>query len=198
MEIWKPVKGYEGLYEVSSEGNVRSLDHVSTFTKDGKQGTALRKGRLLKPVKRQHGYLGVMLYGKGGHKTRGFKTFAVHRLVAEAFIPNPNDLPEVNHIDEDKTNNRVENLAWISHIDNTNFGTTQRRRSEKIRNNKKSRPVSQFAKDGKCVCTYPSLGEVKRQTGYSGGNVWRALQKGTHAYGFIWRYASEIDARESV
>lgn len=190
-EVWKPIKGYEGLYEVSNLGNIRSLDKVVMCVRNGKELGVLHKGKVLKPSKRQHGYLGVMLYGRGGHKTRGFKTFSIHRLVAEAFIPNPDRLPEVNHIDEDKTNNAVTNLEWMSHVDNTNYGTTQQRRSQKIRNNSKSKPIAQYTRNGELVKVYPSLGEMRRQTGYSAGNVWHCLNKSssyTHAYGYVWRY----------
>ncbi len=130
-EIWKPVKGYEGLYEVSSEGRVRSLDRDQLYVRNGKMLNMHLKGQIVKPMQRQHGYLGVMLYGRGGHKVRGFKTCSIHRLVAEAFLPNPNNLPEVNHKDEDKTNNRLDNLEWMSHKDNTNYGTAQKRRVAK-------------------------------------------------------------------
>ena len=193
MEIWKPVKGYEGLYEVSNLGRVRSFDKYVSCTRNGVEMDILHKGKILKPVKRQHGYLGVMLYGKGGHATRGFKTFSVHRLVAEAFIPNPNGLPEVNHIDEDKTNNKAENLEWISHINNTNFGTAQLRRSQKMRNNMRSKPIGQYTKDGKLVAVYPSLAEVHRQKGYAQANISKCAQGSkqySHAYGYLWRYAN--------
>ena len=169
-EVWKPVKGYEGLYEVSSIGRVRSV----------------KRNLVMHPHPRRHGYLAVMLYGKGGHKTRNFKQFSVHRLVAEAFIPNPNGLPEVNHIDEDKTNNRVENLQWVSHIDNTNYGTAQKRRAEKLRNGSKSVAIYQYTKDGRLVAVYPSLAEVHRQTGYAQANICRCAQGSkqySHAYG---------------
>lgn len=192
-EVWKPVKGYEGLYEVSNTGKVRSRDRMTKVTRNGETYLCPHKGTELKPGKRRHGYLGVMLYSKGGHATRGFKTFSVHRLVAEAFIPNPNGLPEVNHIDEDKTNNRAENLEWVSHIDNTNYGTAQNRRAEKLRNGSKSVAIQQFTKDGELVKTYPSLAEVHRQTGYAQANISKCAQGSkqySHAYGFVWRYVN--------
>lgn len=174
-EIWKDVAGYEGLYEISNLGRVRS------------------KNGILKPQKRQHGYLGIMLYGKGGHK-RGFRTFSVHRLVAEAFIPNPNGYPEVNHIDEDKTNNRADNLEWVSRIQNCHHGTALERRVAKQINGKCSKAIDQYTLDGEFVAHYPSLAEVHRQTGFGQGNICHHLHgksNYTHAYGYIWKYSAE-------
>lgn len=101
MEEWKNVIGYEGLYEVSNKGNVRNV----------------RRNTLLKLSKTNYGYIQVHLY-KNGIRT-GLR---VHRLVAEAFIPNPDNLPQVNHKDEDKTNNNVTNLEWCTVKYNTNYG----------------------------------------------------------------------------
>lgn len=192
-EVWKPINGYEEFYEVSNAGRIRSKDRKMVLSDGKRNWEYIKKGRILKPVTRQHGYLGVMLYGKGGHKTRGFKTFSVHRLVAEAFIPNPNGLPEVNHIDEDKTNNRVGNLQWVSHIDNTNYGTAIKRRTEKAINGIQSRSIEQYTKDGTLVAEYPSIAEAERQTGYAKANICRCAQgspKYSHAYGYVWRYVN--------
>ena len=177
MEVWKDVKGYEGLYQVSNYGRVKSV----------------KKDHILKPTPRQHGYLGVMLYGHGGHKTRGFKTFSVHRLVAEAFIPNPDNLAEVNHIDECKTNNRVENLEWASHKGNSSYGTRGERISKANTNGKQSRKIAQYTKGGELVEVFPSLAEVFRKTGFAKANICRCAQgnkKYSHAYGYVWRYVN--------
>lgn len=195
-EIWKPVKGYEGLYEVSNLGNVRSLDKTRIVNRKGTVYETKYKGKTLTPQPRQHGYLGVPLYGKGGHKTRHFKTMAVHRLVAEAFIPNPQNLPEVNHKDECKTNNRADNLEWISRLGNVNYGTGQKRRAENARNNERSKAIVQLTRDGKFVAEYPSMQEVRRQKGYAPGNICRCAARNpqySHAYGYVWRYASEYN-----
>ena len=98
-EQWKPVVGYEGLYEVSSHGNVYSM----------------RTKKILRTYN-QNGYLHVHLY-KNGHR----KNWVVHRLVANAFIPNPENLETVNHIDENKMNNNVNNLEWMSRGDNIRY-----------------------------------------------------------------------------
>ena len=101
MEEWKNVIGYEGLYEVSNKGNVRNV----------------RRNTLLRLTKTNYGYIQVSLY-KNGIRT-GLK---VHRLVAEVFIPNPDNLPQINHKDEDKTNNNVTNLEWCTAKYNNNYG----------------------------------------------------------------------------
>lgn len=117
-EEWKPVVGYEGLYEVSSYGRVRSLDR---YVKGKGKSYWLRKGRVLSPGIKDDGYLVVRLQGR---------MFYIHRLVAQAFISSIDNLPEVNHLDEDKTNNRVENLEWCYHKYNMNYGTRNIRAKE--------------------------------------------------------------------
>lgn len=114
-EIWRPVVGYEGLYEVSSYGRVRSLDRYD-------RRNQFRKGKLLKNRDNCNGYLLCGLSKNGIVKNK-----YIHRLVAEAFIPNPNNIKEVNHLDEDKTNNRVENLEWCDRKYNCNYGTKIKR-----------------------------------------------------------------------
>jgi hypothetical protein len=111
-EIWKPVPGFEGLYEVSTEGAVRSLPGKKTHS----------KGRTLRLTANSYGYLVV-----GLRKDGKAKQFTVHRLVAMTFIPNPLELPQVNHKDEDKTNNHVENLEWCDAKYNCNWGTWRER-----------------------------------------------------------------------
>lgn len=185
-EIWKPVKGYEGLYEVSNLGRVKSLGHYVSYVRGDSAISYKTKPKIMKPQSRQHGYLGVQLHGKGGHKTRNFKTFSIHRLVAEAFIENPDNLPEVNHKDEDKTNNCVDNLEWISHRDNTVYGTAQLRGTLVGKDNPRSIPVVQYTLDGELIKVFESMGRV-RAAGYSPSYVDKCI-KGIykHAYGYKW------------
>ena len=122
IEEWRPIPGYEGLYEVSNLGRVRSVDR---YVKSKGESYWLRKGKMLSPTKDKNGYLKVNLSCNGKHNI-----IRVHRLVTEAFLPNPDNLPEVNHKDEDKTNNRVENLEWCDHKYNMNYGTRNIRAKE--------------------------------------------------------------------
>lgn len=110
IEIWKSIKGYENIYEVSNIGNIRSLDRISF------QNNRL-KGGSLNQCDNTNGYLYVDLYGTGKRKK-----FGVHRLAAQAFIPNPNDLPQINHKDGDRYNNNVDNLEWCTSKYNNNYG----------------------------------------------------------------------------
>ncbi len=120
MEEWRPVVGCVGLYEVSNYGRVRSLDRISQYNAYGKRIDRPIRGKVLKPQFDGMGnYLHVSITTKDGkHVSRN-----VHRLVAEAFVDNPLGLPEVNHKDEDKTNNRANNLEWCDHTYNNNYGS---------------------------------------------------------------------------
>ena len=118
IEKWRPVEGYEGLYEVSNTGRVRSVDR---YVKTCYGSYRLHKGKVLSPGIRPDGYLVVSLQ---------YRMFRVHRLVAEAFLPNPDNLPQVNHKDEDKSNNRVDNLEWCTAKYNNNYGTARIRAKE--------------------------------------------------------------------
>ena len=126
-EEWRPIEGYEGLYEVSNLGRVRSVDR---YVKSKGESYWLRKGKMLSPAKDKNGYLKVNLSCNGKNNI-----IRVHRLVAEAFIPAIEGLSEVNHKDEDKTNNRVENLEWCDRKYNNNYGTKiERQKNTNIQN----------------------------------------------------------------
>ena len=126
-EIWKDIQGYEGMYQVSSHGRVRSLDRV--VVRPNGNGDYFAKGKIICTVLTKWGYNEVHL-----HKNNKTKIYKVHRLVAQAFIKNPNNLPCVNHIDENKTNNNVNNLEWCTYKYNNNYGTKKNRQGEKNKN----------------------------------------------------------------
>lgn len=176
-EIWKPVAGYEGLYEVSNEGNVRSL----------KSGRWRNRRKILTPRKIDNGYHLVALCKDGTGKQ-----MYVHRLVAQAFIPNPNNLETVNHKDEVKTNNNVSNLEWMSHKDNNNFGTRNRRIAEaRVNHPKLSKLVQMLDKStGELLETFPSMDEARRVTGIAQSSIYKCCRgKLKSAGGYVWKYA---------
>lgn len=189
MEFWKDIKGYEGLYQVSNMGNVRSADRIVHIKKKNFEYDELRKGRILKGQARKHGYLAVWLYKLDGTKRQE----SIHRLVAEAFCAKQDQDTDVNHKNEIKTDNRASNLEWCTHKENSNYGTALARRTKTCRDNHvRWKPVKQYDLQGNFIAEYPSLAEMEKQTGYSKGNVCNAI-KGkhgqTHPYGFRWEYA---------
>ncbi|MCT4402561.1 NUMOD4 domain-containing protein [Leuconostoc suionicum] len=118
MEIWKDIIGYEGLYQVSTLGRVKSVEKTRAYINRGKKRNFHRKERILKLANGRGDYKLITL-----SKNDNSKTFRVHRLVAQAFIPNPENKPQVNHIDEDKSNNSLNNLEWVSSYENMHWGS---------------------------------------------------------------------------
>ena len=176
LEIWRTAvyddEIYEGLYKVSNFGRILSLNYRNTG-----------KPELMTPGKDTNGYSIVNLYKNGE-----YKTCLVHRLVAQTFLPNPDNLPQVNHIDENKKNNRVDNLEWKSPKGNCNHGTRNERIFEKTTNGKCSKKVLQFSKSGEFIREWPSVMECSRN-GYDFRNVSACcLGKRKTAYGFKWEY----------
>lgn len=129
---------------------------------------------------------------KDGYLTFTYKgkTVKSHRFVAESFISNPNNLPEINHRNEKKTCNFVGNLEWCDHSYNMRFGTRNERASKAKVNGKKSKKVCQYSLDGSFIREWPSFSEVKRCLGYRQCNLYFCcIGKYKQAYGYIWRYA---------
>lgn len=186
-EVWKPVVGFEGIYKVSSTGKVASLTRaVTNYTKDGESYTQTREGKQLKAHDDGSGYMHIRLCKN--NKTYNTK---VHRLVAKAFIPNPALLPEVNHKNGDKQDNRVENLEWVSASSNCIHAAY-------ILGNTKPRPKAVL-----CVETgkiYRSCMDAQRETGITNSSISDAARgkekkdsrghkyKTMTAGDFHWRY----------
>lgn len=170
MEEWRPIAGYDGLYEVSNLGRVKSLGN-------GKSNNS--KERILKPIDNGHGYLRVPLYKDGVNKL-----YMIHRLVAQVFCENPHGYLEVNHISEDKTDNRACNLEWVTHKYNTNYGTRNKRVAEKT-----SKPIFGIDKVSGLIVEFPSSQEASRALGIAQSNITKCCKgKLKSAGGFQWFY----------
>lgn len=171
-EEWRDIKGYEGLYQVSDQGRVKSLKRKDCL------GRTVKK-RILKPAFNGCGYLFVVLCAGG--KTR---SSFVHRLVCQAFHENPDNKPQVNHINEDKADNRACNLEWCTCKQNLNHGSRNERAAKA-----RSKPVGQYTRDGDLVKVWPSTKEAERQAGFNHGNISQAANGNRKtAHGFIWKY----------
>ena len=175
-EEWRDVAGYEDLYQVSSEGRVKSLERKLPHWRGGEQ---IKKERILNPGIDRDGYLKLNLCAGG--KTR---TFYVHRLVGQAFHENPDNKPQVNHINEDKTDNRACNLEWCTCKQNINHGSRNERVAKAL-----GKPIGQYKLDGQLIKVWPSAYMVERQTGFSKASIWGVANgRYKQAYGFIWKY----------
>ena len=170
MEVWKPIKDYEQLYEISNLGNVKSLKRSS---KNGRNS----KERILCPLKSKEGYLTIVLF-----KDKSKKRIYIHRLVAMAFIPNLNNLPQVNHINGDKTDNRACNLEWVTNSEN---------QTHAIRNGlKKIRQVNQYDIKGNFIQQFCSVKCASESLDIPSSYIRSCLcNSRKSAGGYIWRYS---------
>lgn len=165
-EIWKDIKGYEGIYQISSLGRVKSIDRWVNYTNDNLKHI---KERILKIGNNLKGYYHVVLSKNGKHKT-----MTIHHLVAQAFIPNPDKLPCINHKDEDKSNNIVwvnedgsidydkSNLEWCTYEYNNNYGDRTKKMVTSCTNHPKRSKSVLAIKNCKICLYFPSLGEAER------------------------------------
>ena len=176
-EIWKPVKGYEEHYEVSNMGNVRSVDR---YVMNGNR-CCLLKGNPKKAYPNSNGYLRAMLYKNGQRKLH-----LVHRLVANAFIPNPNNLPCIDHINTLRDDNRVANLRWCTRKENANNPLT----IEHFTCQKTNKSVYYIDEQGKKI-SFKSMHEAERQTNVPHSYISRSVNKKVPTLGRQW-YKEEI------
>ena len=194
MEIWKPIKGFEELYEVSNYGRVRSKDRVVKVP-FGRRGIV--RGKILKPQPNSRGYLRIFLFDGTGKQKRIF----VHRIVAQNFLDNPFNLPVVNHLDFDFTNNRADNLEWTTLKGNTQYSLIRgrlKRTKEWLANQKRGLELAM----GKSVIgTNEMTGETIffkalndcAKSGFQPSCVSNCCTgKRKHHLGFTWRFANEV------
>ncbi len=173
-ELWKDIQGYVGLYQISNLGRVKSLERY----KDNNGSKQFCAERVLKQNYIGQ-YLKVVL-----QKNSKQKMFLIHRLVAEAFIPNPTNKPEVNHKDGVKTNNNVNNLEWSTYKYNSNYGTGLQRAGEKHK-----KPVLQFDLQGNFVKKYKSITEASIENNIFISNISDVcLNKQKSAKGYVWKF----------
>ena len=182
-EIWKDIEGYEGIYQVSSEGRVRSLNRVED------RGRHI-KGKILKPCINHYGYCIVGLFKNGTQKKN-----MVHRLVAEAFIPNPDNKPYCDHINTCKIDNRVENIRWVTHKENMNNPLSIKQRKEHTEWCKRGKehhgikPVIQYDKKNNFIREYFSIREASKENSVSEQSICSCCRGNLKAAGgYIWKY----------
>lgn len=174
-EIWKDVEGYEGKYQVSNTGKVKSFWFSTKYSKKSEPTE-----HFLKPSLTREGYLHVTLYNSRNER----KGFTVHQLVAIAFIPNPNNYPAVNHRDENKLNNNVDNLEWCTYSYNNAYGTARIRCSIT-----KGTAIRQFTLDGILIAEYRSVGIIEMLLGFNNVAIRNCCNgKSQSAYGYKWNY----------
>ena len=184
--MWKDIKGYEGIYRVSDTGVVQRISYI---------GCSQRKHKLpytIAYMTDKDGYKKVPLY-----KDKKVKNFFVHRLVATAFIPNPENKSQVNHKDGAKDNNNVDNLEWVTQSENRRHCLEHL--NPHLRNNKLSKVVYQFDLSGKLIAIYPSTKEAHRVTGIPQGSIAKVARgEGFTCHGFIWKYEKDLEAVSTI
>lgn len=198
-EVWKDIPNYEGLYQVSNLGNIKS-NQKKIYKSNGKAFmNVLRKERILKKSIRQ-GYYAVKLY-----KDNNKKTIPVHRIVAKTFLKNNENKPCVNHIDGNKLNNNVSNLEWCTYSENTLHAyknglqkITEKQRENcremsRLGNEKNKKKVNQYEKNGTFIKQWECISDVYRDLNIKTTSISACCKrKRKTAGGFIWKYANEL------
>lgn len=174
-EIWKDIEGYDGRYQVSNLGRVRSVD-FTVIDKNGRQWH--HKGQIMKIQISTSGYPQVMAFG--------YPHIAIHRAVAMAFVPGYFNGAQVNHIDENKQNNRWNNLEWVTPKENVNHGS-RNKRSRETKEKLYGCPVEQYTIDGKLITSYPSQNEAARAIGVLQGAIYRVIKNNRPLKGYLFK-----------
>ena len=187
-EIWKDIDGYEGLYQISNLGRVKSLPRERKT-----RSCYITKEKILKQTKNRNGYWGITL-----HKDYKLKTIAVHILVAKAFVDNPNNYPIVNHKDENPSNPKVDNLEWCTVAYNNTYGSAiekRRKNTNYIEKAKKiMKKVNQYTLEGELIKTWDSVKEAAMHYKVCPSNITKVCSKDyKQSCGFLWKLAKEGD-----
>lgn len=177
IEEWKDIKGYEGLYMISNLGRIKSINYHNE-----------NREELMKLITVNGGYLKIGLYKNGKHKR-----YFVHRLVAEAFIPNTDNKPHIDHINTLRSDNRVENLRWCTRQENINNPLTLVKFQQKMLGNGcNNKPIVQLSTDNLLLGVYKSITTAAKQLGYNNGYIGQCCNgKRTKIYGFKWKYLDD-------
>lgn len=182
IEEWKPIQGYEGLYEVSDWGRVKGVDRI-VFSKGG--NVRLARGRIIKPYIDKDGYERV-----GLHKDGIRKIFGVHRLVAEAFLNKIEGKEIIDHIDGNPSNNNKENLRWATVAENNRTDIAKKRKSiASFKRTDNKRKIRQYSMNMEHIRDFDSLHEIERELGFDNSSIVRVCKgKQKTSYGFKWEY----------
>lgn len=186
-ELWEEISNYNHLYYVSNYGRILRLKHIRMSKRYYKKGKAYPT-KIFRVSKNKQGYVNTQI-NFGGY----FKTFKVHRLVAETFIPNPENKPQVNHRDGNKLNNRVDNLEWCTNGENGKHAWENGLRTKRIGNNNKfSVKVNQYDLDGTLIKKWNCINDISRELGIAHSLITSCCQnKQKTSHNYIWKYAME-------
>ena len=188
-EKWKDIKYFEGLYKISDYGRVKSLTRIREFIGSNQFTTFKSKyfvDECILKIKIDR-YARVQLY----KNSTEYKFYNVHQLVAQAFIPNPENKPIVDHKDNNPLNNRIDNLQWATYSENAKYGYNRGRKKQCGIEHHASKLIGQYDLDGNLIKTYHGSGEASKNTGLHSATIRQACRGGYGCKtrgGFIWKY----------
>lgn len=180
-EVWKAVKGYEGLYEVSNSGKVRTLPHTTN-------GITVPSTELKTSMHKSHRYIRLRLYKNGESKD-----YMLHRLVAQAFVPNPCNKPQINHIDGDRANNSASNLEWCTQAENNRHAIDMGLQNPWIMIQARKKKILQISMSGEVVKEWESMTEAAKALGLQVSNISHCCKGRIKSTGgYKWQLSSNI------